>query len=190
MLLFFTGYMKKVSERREGETIYLTMCIPNAEIRSIYKNQIRGWFDEVVKGTDRSELHKAVLEGDTEGIADYVSDLLEKSISTFDSEESFYHGFFLSLLYGVKGYSVRSNREEGNGRPDIVLYPNRPKNPAIIFEVKTRKKFNRMEEGLEEAYQQIRDQKYEEGVLDDGYLGVVSYGICFCKKSCIVGRLP
>ncbi|MBE5871409.1 MAG: AAA family ATPase [Lachnospiraceae bacterium] len=188
--LFFTGYMKKVSERREGETIYLTMCIPNAEIRSIYKNQIRGWFDEVVKGTDRSELHKAVLEGDTEGIADYVSDLLEKSISTFDSEESFYHGFFLSLLYGVKGYSVRSNREEGNGRPDIVLYPNRPKNPAIIFEVKTRKKFNRMEEGLEEAYQQIRDQKYEEGVLDDGYLGVVSYGICFCKKSCIVGRLP
>ena len=188
--LFFTGYMKKVSERREGKKIYLTMRIPNLEVGSIYENHIRGWFDEVVKGTDRGELHKAVLEGDTDMIADYVSDLLEKSISTFDSEESFYHGFFLSLLYGVKGYSVRSNREEGNGRPDIVLYPNRPKNPAIIFEVKIRKKFNQMEDGLEEAYRQIRDQKYEEGILDDGYLGVVSYGICFCKKSCIVGKLP
>ena len=69
-----------------------------------------------------------------------------------------------------------------------MLYPENPKDPAIIFEVKTRKKFNEMEGGLEEAYKQIRDKRYEEGVLDDGYLGVVSYGICFCKKSCIVGK--
>ena len=102
--------------------------------------------------------------------------------------EGFYHGFFLSLLYGVPGYSVKSNREEGIGRPDIVLYPNRPKDPAIIFEVKIKKKFNQMEAGLQEAYEQIRDQKYEEGILDDGYIGSKSYGICFCKKSCIVGR--
>lgn len=67
--------------------------------------------------------------------------------------------------------------------------PNRPKDPAILFEVKTRKKFNEMEDGLQEAYDQIRDRKYEEGILDDGYLGVRSYGICFCKKSCIVGRM-
>ena len=186
--LFFTGYMKKVSERKEGKDIYLTMCIPNMEIGSIYENQISGWFDEIVKGADRTELHQAVLSGDTDRIEDYVSDLLEKSISTFDSKEGFYHGFFLSLLYGVPRYSVRSNREEGNGRPDIVLYPNRPKDKAIIFEVKVRKKFNEMEDGLEEAYRQIRDMRYEEGVLDDGYIGSVSYGICFCKKSCIVGK--
>ena len=31
-------------------------------------------------------------------------------------------------------------------------------------------------------------KKYEEGILDDGYMGVKSYGICFCKKSCIVGE--
>ena len=46
-----------------------------------------------------------------------------------------------------------------------------------------------MEAGLKEAYDQIRDKKYEEGVLEDGYMGVKSYGICFCKKSCIVGRM-
>ena len=131
-----------------------------------------------------------MLAGDTEGMSDYVSDLLEKSISTFDSSESFYHGFFLSLLYGVPGYSVRSNREEGIGRPDIVLYPNRPKNPAIIFEVKIRKKFNEMQDGIEEAFRQIKDQKYEEGILDDGYIGSISYGICFCKKACIAERYP
>ena len=189
--LFFTGYMKKVSERNggeDGEDVYLTMKIPNIEIRSIYKNQIRSWFDKQVKNEDRSVLHNAVLLGDTDAIENYVSDLLAKSISTFDSDEAFYHGYFLSLMYGVPGYTAQSNREEGDGRPDIVLYPNRPKDPAIIFEIKVRKKFNEMEDGLSEAYDQIRDKKYEEGVLDDGYMGVKSYGICFCKKSCIVGR--
>ena len=186
--LFFTGYMKKVSERKEDKYIYLTMKIPNDEIASIYETQIRGWFDKQVKNEDRSVLHKAVLEGDTDSIENYVSDLLAKSISTFDSEEAFYHGYYLSLLYGIPGYTVQSNREEGIGRPDIVLYPNRPKNPAIIFEIKVSKKFNEMADGLNEAYKQIRDKKYEEGVLDDGYMGVKSYGICFCKKSCIVGR--
>ena len=186
--LFFTGYMKKVSERSEDNgDIYLTMKIPNTEIASIYRDQIRGWFDKQVKSEDRSILHKAVLDGDTDAIAGYVTKLLKKSISVFDSDESFYHGFFLSLLYGVPDYAPMSNREEGDGRPDIVLYPDNPTDPAIIFEIKKRKSFNEMEAGLKEAYDQIRDKKYEEGVLEDGYMGVKSYGICFCKKSCIVG---
>ena len=141
-----------------------------------------------MKASDHTAFRKAVLDGDIDYMGEYVSELLAKSISTFDSQESFYHGFFLSLLYGVPGYSVKSNREAGNGRPDIVLYPNRPKDPAIIFELKIRKKFSEMDDGLEEAYKQIRDQKYEEGILDDGYIGSVSYGVCFCKKSCIVGK--
>ncbi len=189
--LFFTGYMKKVSERRDDrqeDVILLTMKIPNIEIRSIYANQIRGWFDKQVKDTDRGALNRAVLEGDTEGIANYVSGLLARTISVFDSDESFYHGFFLSLLYNVPNYSPRSNREEGDGRPDIVLHPNRPADPAIIFEIKIRRKFNEMQDGIREAFDQIRDKKYEEGILEDGYAGVISFGICFCKKSCIVER--
>ena len=186
--LFFTGYLKKVSVRKDGRDIYLTMKIPNEEIACIYENQISAWFDRQIKDSDRGILDKAVLEGDTEKVENYVSDLLARSISTFDSDEAFYHGYFLSLLYGVPGYTVQSNREEGDGRPDIVLYPDRPRDPAILFEIKVRKKFNEMEDGLNEAYDQIRTKKYEEGVLDDGYMGVKSYGICFCKKSCIVGR--
>ena len=186
--LFFTGYMKKVSERKEDKYIYLTMKIPNTEIASIYETQIRSWFDKQVKSEDRSVFYKAVLDGDTDAIAGYITKLLKKSISVFDSKESFYHGLFLSLLYGTPDYQPQSNREEGDGRPDIVLYPENPTDPAIIFEIKIRKKFNEMEDGLREAYDQIRDKKYEEGVLDDGYLGVKSYGICFCKKSCIVGK--
>ena len=186
--LFFTGYMKKVSERLSGEDIYVTMKIPNAEIRSIYRNQISGWFEKRIKEADKSILHRAVLEGDTLGMENYLSSLLEKTISIFDFAEDFYHGFFLSLLYGVPGYEVRSNCEEGSGRPDIVLYPQRPKDKAIIFELKIRKKFNEMQDGIEEAFNQIKVMKYEEGIRSDGYIGSISFGVCFCKKTCIIQR--
>ncbi|MBR1624044.1 MAG: AAA family ATPase, partial [Pseudobutyrivibrio sp.] len=185
--LYFTGYMKKVSERFEDETLFMTMKIPNKEIAYVYKNQLRQWFDKSIKGLDYSPLYEAIVSKNTSAIEDFVGSLLEMSISYFDGEESFYHGFFLSLLYGLPNYSVRSNRESGNGRPDIVLYPNKPKDPAYIFELKARKKFNEMEDGLQDALEQIKTQKYEKGVLEDGYIGAVSYGICFCKKSCIVG---
>ena len=186
--LFFTGYLKKVSERKDDKYVYVTMKIPNQEIAYIYEDQIRRWFDNTMKKSDRTVFYRAVLDGDTEGMEDFLADLLDKCISTFDSSESFYHGFFLSLLYGVPGYEPRSNREEGDGRPDIVLEPRRPKNPAIIFELKTRKKFTEMQDGLKEAFDQIRDRRYEEGVLNDGFFSVKAYGICFCKKSCVIGK--
>ena len=188
--LFFTGYMRKVSERQgpDGEDIYLTMRIPNREIRSIYRNQISDWFtDNVVKPADRAELYRAIKAKDTDGIALFMSELFKKSISTFDSAESFYHGYMLSLMAGMQDYTPKSNREEGDGRPDITLYPENPTDPVYIFELKTRKKFNEMQDGLNDAYRQIREKRYEEGILDDGYAGVISFGVCFCKKSCIVG---
>ena len=187
--LFFTGYLRKVSERPVANDIYMTLRVPNREIASIYDHQIRLWFENKVSTTDLSEFREAVLTQNTEKMEAFISSLLEKSISTFDCSESFYHGFLLSLLYGIPGYSTRSNREEGNGRPDIVLYPNRPKDPAFIFELKARKKFNEMDAGLDEALSQIREKNYEQGILDDGYFGSVSYGICFCKKSCIIRLL-
>ncbi len=185
--LFFTGYMKKVSERQVEEDIYVTMKIPNREIRSIYRNQISDWFSDIVKNTDQTDLYKAIMDMDTGAIETILSRQFEKAISTFDSAESFYHGYVLSMLYNMPHYSARSNREEGDDRPDVTLYPDRPRDPAYIFEFKTRKKFNEMQDGLQEAFDQIRDKKYEEGVLDEGYAGVVSFGICFCKKSCVVG---
>ena len=186
--LFFTGYLKKVSERLGGEDIYGRLAIPNAEIRSIYRNQIRKWFDKQIQKEDLSPLARSVLNDDVEGMEDCINHLLEMMINTFDSTESFYHGFFLSLLHAVPDYVARSNREEGNGRPDIVLYPIKHDLPAILFEVKARKKFIEMQDGINEAFSQIRDKRYEEGILDDGYVGCKAYGICFCQKSCMVKR--
>ena len=187
--LYFTGYMRKVSERLEGEDIFLKMRIPNREVKRIYTDQIMEWFNHRVRTVDRTRLFNAIEQGDAETISDYLSELLEMTISTFDSAESFYHGFFLSLLSGFPRYRVKSNREEGIGRPDIVLYPKRAKDQVYLFELKVRKEFERMKDGLEEAIRQIHEKRYREGILSDGYTGVVAFGVCFCKESCIVGKI-
>ena len=164
--------------------------LENAYFEGFYQEMsgfIRSLFESAVKTNDSLELAVITAEN-TEGMKTYVTGLLKRCISTFDSEEAFYHGFLLSVLSEFPDYSVRSNREEGDGRPDIVLYPLEPEDPAYIFEIKVRKKFNEMRDGIEEAFRQIRDRRYEEGILDDGYAGVISFGVCFCRKACIMER--
>ena len=162
------------------------MTIPNKEVGCIYDDHIRNWFKNIIKKADFTPLHKAVLDKDTKIAGSFLTDLLKRSISTFDHDEYFYHGFLLSALIGITDYVAQSNREEGDGRPDIVLYPENPTDPAYIFEIKKADKFNQMQGGIEEAFRQIKDKRYEEGILDDGYAGVISFGVCFCKKACIL----
>ena len=43
-----------------------------------------------------------------------------------------------------------------------------------------------MEKLCQEALRQIDERHYDEGLIDEGYLKILKYGICFCKKSCMV----
>lgn len=85
--LFFTGYLKKAFERFEGDTSYLTLEIPNAEVRYIYRNTILEWFNRKVGQTDLSLLYHAVQEGDDQAFSDIVSEQLIETISFFDYAE-------------------------------------------------------------------------------------------------------
>ena len=137
--LFFTGYLKKISERKDaaGENLYLTMKIPNTEVKTIYQDSISYWFDQRMKQIDRSPLLHALESGDCEAAEDFINRQLMETISYFDHAESFYHGFMAGLLTNIGGYRVKSNRESGSGRPDIVLQtPNIRKGRVIILELK------------------------------------------------------
>lgn len=186
--LFFTGYLKAVSERFEVNRIYLTMKIPNEEIRYIYQNTIQEWFEHKVNQYDFTGMYQAMLDEDMSVFEEILRQQLAGSISYLDSEESFYHGFLLGLLRPLQNYTIVSNRESGNGRPDILLKPYDERKPAVILELKNVKKYTQMETGCREALQQIEDMDYEAGLLEEGYQKVISYGICFCKKSCIVNK--
>ena len=184
--LFFTGYLKVVSKRFEDRRIYLTMSIPNDEVLTIYEDTIREWFDRQTKAIDFQPFYRAVLDGKTEEMEDFLSSLLEKSISYYDNREAFYHGVMVGLFGGLSGYAMKSNREYGNGRPDLVLSPYNPRKPVIIFEFKSCKKYTEMAEGCRAALDQIEEKDYAAPFLDKGYTKIIKYGICFCEKTCMV----
>ena len=184
--LFFTGYLKVVSKRFEDRRIYLTMSIPNDEVLTIYEDTIREWFDRQTKAIDFQPFYRAVLDGKTEEMEDFLSSLLEKSISYYDNREAFYHGVMVGLFGGLSGYAMKSNREYGNGRPDLVLSPYNPRKPVIIFEFKSCRKYTEMAEGCRAALDQIEEKDYAAPFLDKGYTKIIKYGICFCEKTCMV----
>ena len=188
--LLFTGYLKKISERKDesGETLYLTMAIPNTEIKTIYKNSIAYWFEQRMKETDRSPLKHALETGDCEAAEDFINSQLADTISYYDYAENFYHGFMAGLLVNIGGYRVKSNRESGNGRPDIVMTESKFRGRAMILELKISDTIQGMEKKCEEALTQMKEQKYESSLEEDGYQPILKYAICFFKKGCMVKK--
>ena len=184
--LFFTGYLKKISERQEGETIYMEMAIPNSEVRYVYKNAVLRWFEEKTKKKELTPLYESMLNGDSEKMAEILSENLMETISFYDYQESYYHGFLAGMLKNIGNYIVQSNRESGNGRPDILVrYPS-VRGKAIIIEIKVAKTYQGLEEKCDEALQQIEEQKYEETLRQEGYQDILKYGVAFYRKECMV----
>ena len=187
-LLYFTGYLKKVcdGERFDGEKIYLTLGIPNAEVRYIYRNTILEWFEEKIKGSDLNRLYQAIQEGDSSTFERMVSEQLIDTISFFDYAENYYHGFLSGILKGCPGFIIQSNRENGKGRPEIIMKMPSVRGMAIIMEIKVVKDFEKMEEGCAVALRQMEEQNYEAALYKDGYRKFIKYGICFYRKECMV----
>ena len=188
--LFFTGYLKKMSERKDesGESLYLSMAIPNTEIKTIYKNSISYWFEQRMKETDRSPLVRALETGECEAAEDFINRQLADTISYYDYAENFYHGFMAGLLVNIGGYSVKSNRESGNGRPDIVITELKFRGRAMILELKVSETISGMEKKCEEGLAEIEKGNYAQPLLDDGHQPILKYAICFFKKGSMVRK--
>ena len=187
--LFFTGYLKKIGERKEGKKLYLEMKIPNLEIASIYEDSISYWFDQRMKQTDRSPLLRALEAGDCQAAEDFINRQLMDTISYFDHAESFYHGFMAGLLTNIGGYRVKSNRESGNGRPDIVMQtPNIRKGRVIILELKLAESIADLDTACDRGLAQIEEQRYVEPFTKEGYPTVLKYAAGFYKKDCMVKK--
>ena len=184
--LFFTGYLKKISERQEGETIYMEMAIPNSEVRYVYKNAVLRWFEEKTAKKELTPLYESMLKGDTEKMAEILSENLMETISFYDYQESYYHGFLVGMLKNIGNYIVQSNRESGNGRPDILVrYPS-VRGKAIIIEIKVSKTYQGLEEKCGEALEQIEKQDYAASLRQEGYRDILKYGVAFYRKECMV----
>lgn len=134
--LFFTGYLKKKEERMSDNVRYISMSIPNEEIRSIYKHTVLSWFEQKVRKKDFSAFYRCIVQGDEVEFERTVSQMLREGISFYDTKESFYHGFVMGLLNGMEDYYAYSNRESGDGRYDICLKSMEVEKPVILLELK------------------------------------------------------
>ncbi|MDR1559204.1 MAG: ATP-binding protein [Clostridiales bacterium] len=187
--LYFTGYLRQLSLRLDGGTIYIKAAIPNEEVRYIYRNSIMNQFREDIEGRDLSGLYKAMLANDARGMEQAINRALLSTISFHDSAESFYHGFMAGIFQGMTDYIVESNREEGNGRPDMIIrYPNFL-GKAFILEFKASNRAMDLESCLQSAADQIVNRNYAAGLISEGYTDITCFGIAFYRKNCLVKQV-
>ena len=180
--LLLTGYLKVIKDR--GENQY-ELVIPNKEVYEIYKQSFMSYFEDYTTSR-KGELYQEFVDGDAKKVNLLLNDILLRSISYFDNQESFYHGFLVGLL---NDYEVVSNRESGNGRFDVCVLPENILGTVVLIECKHSISEDNLIDDAKEGARQIVEQKYLEEHKFKKYENVIGYGISFYKKQCYVVKV-
>lgn len=180
--LLLTGYLKVIKDR--GENQY-ELVIPNKEVYEIYKQSFMSYFEDYTTSR-KGELYQEFVDGDAKKVNLLLNDILLRSISYFDNQESFYHGFLVGLL---NDYEVVSNRESGNGRFDVCVLPENILGTIVLIECKHSISEDNLIDDAKEGARQIVEQKYLEEHRFKKYENAVGYGISFYKKQCYVVKV-
>lgn len=184
--LYFTGYLTKESEYFKGKYIFLKVRVPNIEIMTIYENTIKNWMNDIIKKENFHDLYRAMEDGNAEKMTELLNGQLFRTISFYDNAENFYHGFLTGILSQSENYLVKSNRESGNGRSDIMIKSPSLRGRSFILEVKVSNSIDTLEIDAEKALRQIHDRKYAQELQTEGYRKIYCYGIAFYRKDCEV----
>lgn len=202
-LLLATGYLKVLGVEIVGEDKeeYYTLTLTNKEVGIMFKNMVNSWFKDNTC-VPYNDFIEAMLLDDVDSMNEFMNDIalasfsnfdVSKSASSKDAPERFYHGFVLGLIVDLAGrFTIKSNRESGFGRYDILLKPqDKEKDCAYIIEFKVHKprKEKDLEETLANALLQIEEKQYEAELIAEGFAPerIRKYGIVFEGKECLIG---
>ena len=177
-LLLFSGYL--TVDKKIDEDVY-SLRLPNKEIRKFFKNE----FIDITFGA--SEFRKTMETLKNNKIEEFeknLQNILLKSTSYMDGKnENFYHGLFLGMSFYLDNkYSVKSNREAGLGRYDVLIEPINKKERAFILEFKVTDSEKNLENFSKEALEQIINKKYNIELIEKGIKNITYIGIAFYKK--------
>ncbi len=202
-LLLATGYLKVQDFRRVGERkkkVY-TLALTNMEVTSMFEDMVKGWFEG---GTEiyYNEFINALLSDNVRKMNTFMNKVALNTFSSFDSgnkpseqaePERFYHGFVLGMVVSLAdAYKVRSNRESGYGRYDVMIEPYDKTKKAFIFEFKVLdvdEDEKTLADTLANAHAQIEEKRYEAELLEAGFTSgqIRKYGFAFKGKECLIG---
>ena len=199
-LLLASGYLKVASAvfSSAGKPTY-QLALTNYEVKCMFETMIEGWFAQT---EDFGEFVSAMLKGDIKSMNRYMNKVALNTFSYFDAgnkpseqrePERFYHGFVLGLIVDKsEDYTVKSNRESGYGRYDVVMEPKDANNVAVIMEFKVFDSEDEAElaDTAESALKQIEDKKYDTDLLQRGIPAenILKYGFAFEGEKCLIRK--
>ncbi len=175
-LMAMTGYLNAIPV---GDDLY-DISIPNTEIMKIVRRMAK----EVKPITEEGfiRFNQAVLAGDAGRIASLLEEFLMTTsyLNLSDkTPENPYEMMVVTLLIGLcERYTVRTEREMGLGRSDIIMTPKAQGDVGIIMELKIAKTEDDMDKGVDEALKQIHDMRYYSEMSGQ----VLLFGVCFHSK--------
>ena len=114
-------------------------------------------------------MYRAMEEGNAQKMTDILNGQLFRTISFYDNAENFYHGFLTGIVSQSENYLVKSNRESGNGRSDIMVRSPSLRGRSFVLELKVSDSIDNLENDAKKALQQICDEKYMEELRAEGY---------------------
>ena len=196
-LLYASGYLKPTGKEDIGGVAEYELKLTNYEVMVSFSILVKRWFENA--GHNYSYFVKALLEGNIDDMMDTMSEICEDMISTFDGSgkaapENFYHGLVIGLLVELRDrYEIKSNRESGLGRYDVMLRPKDKKDNAVIIEFKSKRRSEKgktLDELCDMALKQIEDKKYETELLEAGFdkEKIIKLAFAFEGKEVLIKR--
>ena len=203
-LLMASGYLKPDKVEYKGELLepWYHLSITNLETVSMFSNMFKGWFDS--DSSNYSEFVQALLKGRLREMNIYMNDIALSTFSYFDvgtqpsertQPERFFHGFVLGLLVELRDiYEIKSNRESGYGRYDVMLVPKSDdrKYNAIILEFKVYDSYDEstLEDTAQSALRQIEEKNYDAELIARGIEKdrIRHYGFAFEGKKVMIAE--
>lgn len=201
-LLLASGYLKVQNIDYRGITLepWYTLDITNIETLSMFMTMFRGWFKN--KDANYNDFVKALLKGSLKEMNIYMNDVALATFSSFatgkkpsekSQPERFYHGFVLGLLVELRDrYQIRSNRESGYGRYDVMLTPVTEVDDAIVIEFKVHEpdEEESLQDTVRTALDQITEKNYDAELLLQGIPAdrIRHYGFAFEGKKVLIGQ--
>lgn len=188
-LLLVAGYLKTGKKELLDDGTYLCeVSIPNKEIAAVYRSEVLFHLLQIgaITRTTANKITESLYTNDFGQLQKAITEYMEKTISFYDAgAEGFYHGLVLGLIALMDNqYTIKSNRESGNGRYDICLFPKEKRHPGIIMELEWK---NGLDENMlnklsVEALSQINDKSYDTEMRELGIDNIMKLGIAFSGK--------
>ncbi|MCQ2070099.1 MAG: ATP-binding protein, partial [archaeon] len=174
-VMAMSGYLNAVRDEDDD----VSLSIPNRELCSVFSY-------EMLKRVISDDKHvpkfmNALLRCDVEKMGLHLGALTDTILSVRHlGDGKTHHAFLAGLLTAAATcYDITTDREGGDGYPDIMMRCVRGNTPHVIIEVKETSDKDRWDSVSKEALKQIHDKEYYRGLKGK----VILYGVAFYLKT-------